>query len=200
MRLFEDVQDYATFVRCVAEALSIVPVEIFAFCIMPNHFHLVVRPAKDPDLSHFMKLMTMRHSKRWHRRRESTGGGAVYQGRFRASPIETDRYFFAACRYVEANPLRAGLVERAEDWRWSSLHQRVKNCNILPLATWPILQPADWPELVNAAQKAREIRQLRESTRANLPFGTPEWVTRTAALLGREPGLHRPGPRPEVGS
>lgn len=183
------------FIECALEALATVSVDIFAFCLMPNHFHMLVRPADDPHLSHFMKLMTMRHSKRWHRRRKSKGGGALYQGRFRAFPVETDRYFYAACRYVEANPLRARLVQRAEDWPWSSLNQRVKNCDVLPLATWPILQPSDWPTTVNASQRAQEIRQLRKSAYSNTPFGTPAWVASTAGLLGSERSLHRPGPR-----
>ncbi len=195
MCLFEDREDYTALVRCAAEALSIVPIEIFAFCVMPNHFHLIVRPTGDRDLSRFMRLMTMRHSKRWHRRRGSAGDGAVYQGRFRAFPIETERYFLTACRYVEANPLRAHLVQRAEDWPWSSLGQRVKNCNILPAATWPIFQPDDWTETVNAVQKAREIHRLRRSTRSNAPFGTSVWAERTATLLGKEASLRRPGPR-----
>ncbi len=196
MCLFGDPHDYSTFVRCVAEGLAKVDVDLFAFCIMPNHFHLVVRPARDSDLTEFMGLMTMRHSKRWHRRRGSKGGGAVYQGRFRAFPIETEQYFYAACRYVEANALRAQLVPRAEDWPWSSLYQRVKNCETLPLKDWPILQPADWTEIVNAVQKNNEIRQLRRSAQSNMPFGDSEWARRTAALLGTESSLRKPGPVP----
>jgi len=195
MRLFDDSGDYRTFVDCVHEAFTQTSVEIFAFCIMPNHFHLVLRPAGDRDLTQFMRLMTMRHSKRWHRRRGSVGGGAVYQGRFRAFPIQTDRYFLTACRYVEANPLRARLVQRAEDWEWSSLFQRVKNCNTLPAAAWPILQPANWTELVNASQKAREIREIRRSARSDTPLGTTDWAAKTAALLGKDAALRRPGPR-----
>ncbi len=195
MCVFEDALDYAMFTECALEALSAVSVDIFAFCLMPNHFHMLVRPSADRDLSHFMQLMTMRHSKRWHRRRESKGGGALYQGRFRAFPVQTDRYFYAACRYVEANPLRARLVQRAEDWPWSSLAQRVKNCHGLPLANWPILQPSDWATTVNVSQKHEEIRQLRKSAHSNIPFGPPAWITRTAVLLGSDAGLRRPGPR-----
>lgn len=195
MGLFEDREDYWMFIKCAEEALSRTSVDIFAFCIMPNHFHFVVRPAGDRDLTQFMALMTMRHSKRWHRRRGSTGTGAVYQGRFRAFAIDTDRYFVAACRYVEANPLRGRLVERAEDWPWSSLYQRVKNCNVLPAAPWPILQPDGWTEMVNTTQKSREIQGLRKSARSNAPYGASDWASRTAALLGREATLRRPGPR-----
>jgi putative transposase len=195
MCLFEDRHDYFTLVKCALEALEIVPVDLFAFCLMPNHFHMIVRPHEDPDLTHFMGLMTMRHSKRWHHRRRSVGCGAVYQGRFRAFPIESERYFYTACRYVEANPLRAQLVPRAEDWRWSSLHQRVKNCDILPLTQWPILRPEAWTETVNAVQKDSDLRQLRHSARFSAPFGDTEWASRVAAVLGTASSLHRPGPQ-----
>jgi len=77
MCLFEDPEDYLTFLECANDALKRSSVDIFAFCIMPNHFHFVLRPTSDRDLTHFMTLMTMRHSKRWHRRRGSGGGGAV---------------------------------------------------------------------------------------------------------------------------
>lgn len=196
MCLFEDAEDYATLLRCIAEALELVDIDLYAFCVMPNHFHLVVRPHGDSDLTHFMRLMTLRHSKRWHRRRGSRGCGAVYQGRFRAFPMETESYFYSACRYVEANPLRAKLVSRAEDWRWSSLYQRVKNCHILPLQEWPILRPDRWNELVNTVQNRREIRRVRTSAASNLPLGGEAWTIATATLLGTASALRRSGPRP----
>ncbi len=196
LRLFDDVADYSIFAECVASALDRVAVDLFAFCIMPNHFHLVVRPEADSDLSRFMGLMTMRHSKCWHRRRQSKGGGAVYQGRFKAFPIGTERYFYSAVRYVEANPLRARLVERAEDWPWSSLAQSVRNSQILPLTEWPILKPTNWSDLVNAAQRSDEVTEIRRSVRGNLPFGGEAWRQATAIALGTANGLRRPGPRP----
>jgi len=203
LRLFDDSEDYLTFVGCLAKTLELIPVTLYAFCVMPNHFHLVMRPRGDSDLSHFMKLMTMRHSKRWHRRRRSKGGGAVYQGRFRAFPVQTDHYFYAVCRYVEANPIRAKLVERAEDWPWSSLHQheRLKYGGILRLEPWPIARPEHWIDLVNAAQNHTEMGQLRKCADSNLPFGAAAWQHAMATLFKTAPSLRPPGPRPNnVGS
>lgn len=197
MQLFDDSEDYLTFVRCFAEALELVPVAVYAFCVMPNHFHLVIRPSGDADLTRFMRLMTIRHSKRWHRRRKSKGSGAVYQGRFRAFPVQTEHYFYAACRYVEANPLRAKLVERAEDWPWSSLYQRARNGGIPKLEAWPIVQPDHWIDLVNDTQNHREIGQLRRCGRSNLPFGADAWGRAMATLFGTAPSLRLPGPRPQ---
>ncbi len=198
MRLFEDSEDYRTFALCVSEALELARVDLFAFCVMPNHFHLIVRPERDSDLTHFMRLMALRHSKRWRRRRGTQGEGAVYQGRFRAFPIGTERYFYSACRYVEANPLRAKLVNRAEEWPWSSLHQTVKNCHFLTLTEWPILRPGDWVETVNGVQAGREITSLRRSANKNLPFGPEAWTIAIATSLGTAQGLRRPGPRPRL--
>ena len=197
LQLFDDSEDYLTFIRCLSEALELVPVALYAFCVMPNHFHLVMRPSGDADLARFMRLMTIRHSKRWHRRRNSKGGGAVYQGRFRAFPVQTERYFYAVCRYVEANPLRASLVGRAEDWPWSSLHQRVTNIEVPRLEAWPIARPDHWVELVNEVQNLREIGQLRKCTRSNLPFGADAWRQAMATLFGTAPSLRLPGPRPQ---
>ncbi len=198
MRLFDDEDDYGAFVGCVREALERVEVDLYAFCVMPNHFHLILRPHRDPDLTQFMRLMALRHAKRWHKRRGTRGEGAVYQGRFRAFPIETDRYFVAACRYVEANPLRANLVNRAEDWPWSSLRQRVKNCHLLKLAEWPILRPDAWTDLVNETQNRREIGQLRGAAKLSIPLGEASWREMTASRLGIAPRLRRPGPRPRI--
>ena len=91
---------------------------------MPNHFHLVVRPSGDGDLSRFMRWLTMTHTQRWHAHHHSAGSGHLYQGRFKSFPVQSDEHFYTVCRYVERNALRAGLVERAEQWRWGSLRPR----------------------------------------------------------------------------
>ncbi len=195
MQLFDDVDDYLTLVGCLAEALELAPVALFAFCVMPNHFHLIVRPAEDLALTRFMRLMTIRHSKRWHRRRKSKGGGAVYQGRFRAFPIQTEHYFYAACRYVEANPLRANLVGHAQDWPWSSLRCREEGFDTPRLEPWPVLRPDHWIDLVNDPQNQREVCALRRCAHSNLPFGAEAWSHAMASLFGTTRGLRRPGPR-----
>jgi putative transposase len=163
LALFEDDSDYRAFMFCVWEALQKVPVRLLAYCIMPNHFHLVVQPVADGQLSSFMKLLLGTHSKRWHAFRKTTGIGAVYQGRFKAFPIQSDPHFYAVCRYVERNALRAGLVDRAEDWPWCSLFQRNTGLAAVPLNDWPIAQPLDWLERVNQDQPDAELRAVRAS-------------------------------------
>jgi len=195
-RLFDEPGDYDAFVTCVAEARDRVAIRLFAFCVMPNHFHLVVQPQRDGELSEFMRLLTGTHSKRWHSFRGSTGTGSVYQGRYKAFAVQTDRHFFTVCRYVERNPLRAGLVRKAEDWLWSSLSRDRGNCSILPMDRWPILPPPDWRELVNAVQHQSEVEEVRKSVRRNMPYGPEGWRTETAIRLELDWTL-RPRGRPK---
>ena len=98
---------------------------IAAFCLMPNHWHLILWPHGDGDTSAFMRWLTVTHSTRYHAHYHTAGQGHLYQGRFKAFPIQTNHYLRTAWRYIERNPVRAKLVERAEAWPWSSLAVRL---------------------------------------------------------------------------
>ncbi|MCE9592134.1 MAG: transposase, partial [Planctomycetes bacterium] len=127
LTLFEDDADYDAFERVLAQACERFPgVRLCAYCLMPNHFHLVLWPKADGLLSPFMQWLTMTHTQRWHAHRRSVGRGHLYQGRFKSFPIQRDGHFLDVCRYVERNALRAGLTPRgrAENWRWGSLSAR----------------------------------------------------------------------------
>ena len=113
MTLFDDEGDYAAFERVLGQACERGQMRLLAYCVMPNHWHLVVWPRKDGDLSRFMNWLTLTHTQRWHQHRHTVGVGHVYQGRFKSFPVETNEYLLTVCRYVERNPVRAGLVERA---------------------------------------------------------------------------------------
>ncbi len=196
LALFEESTDYRSFIACAAWALHRAPVRLLAYCLMPNHFHLVIQPVEDGQISTFMKLLEGTHSKRWHANRQTTGTGAVYQGRFKAFPIQSDRHFYAVCRYVERNALRAGLVSRAEDWPWGSLAQRCQKLHGLPLAEWPIMQPADWVSLVNDGETQASLEAVRKSVATGRPFGEPSWAVMAAGDMGLNSTL-RPRGRPK---
>jgi REP-associated tyrosine transposase len=195
-RLFDHGNDYAAFLMVFREAQTRIPLRILAYCIMPNHFHLVVWPAADNELSGFMQWLTSTHSKRWHVRHDTRGTGSVYQGRFKSFPVQTDPHFLTVCRYVEQNPLRAGLVDRAEAWAWSSLWDRCNNYNRIRLAEWPILQPPDWLESVNRLDSTAATR-IRRSVLRGQPYGDAGWTERTARALGLKSKL-RPIGRPNT--
>src|SRR5690242_9422729 len=115
MTLFDKEQDYAAFLRCLADALAAEPLRLLCYCLMPNHWHLVLWPRLDGQLGRFMQRLTVTHVRRWHEHRHSTGRGHLYQGTYKSFPVQRDAYFLTCCRYVERNPLRAKLVERAEE-------------------------------------------------------------------------------------
>ena len=144
--IFADEDDYAAFERVLEEASRREPLRILGYCLMPNHWHLVVWPeeGKDRQVSEFLRWLTVTHTQRWHAHQHTTGTGPLYQGRFKSFPIQEDGHLLTVCRYVEGNALRAQLVPRAEPWRWSSLWHRMHGTADLLLATGPAQLPDDW--------------------------------------------------------
>jgi putative transposase len=188
--LFEGAGDYQAFERVLALAVARSDVSLFAYCVMPNHWHLLLSPQSDGALSRFMHWLTTTHARRWQTLRELDGQGAVYQGRFKAIPVGDDRHFLWVCRYIERNPLRANLVDRAEDWRWSSLTKR-DNGRATHLSEWPVRCPANWLEHVNEPQTESEEHAFREATARGEPFGDESWAEAVKTRMG----LLRRGPR-----
>jgi putative transposase len=182
--IFHSAADYAAFERVLAETCTAVPMRVLTFCLMPNHWHLVLWPQADRDLSVFMHRLTMTHTMRWHHARQTAGTGPLYQGRFKSFPVASDEHFFTVCRYVERNPLRANLVERAEDWRWSGLWHRSHPGNLLTLADWPLGPPNDWLHHVNQPHTVAELASLHASVQRGIPFGSEDWRRVTADHLG----------------
>jgi putative transposase len=188
MRLFDRPEDYAAFERIVAETLERRPIRICAYCLMPNHWHLVLWPKADGELAAFMQRLSITHVRRWQEHRGKVGEGHLYQGRYKSFPIERDDHFLTVCRYVERNPLRAELTPRAEDWRWSSLWRREHGDDEARalLAAWPVERPRDWLRRVNRAETGAELDALRLCVARGRPYGGPVWAQRTALRLGLE--------------
>ena len=195
LTLFEKADDYEAFIRVLAEALDWVDVRLLGYCIMPNHWHLAVWPEKKGDLSEFMRWLTVTHTQRWHAQRHTQGTGSIYQGRFKSFPVEQDDHCLRLLRYIERNPLRARLVRKATNWRWSSLGRTHLSLPGLPLEVGPVARPADWPEYVQRAETETELAALRVSVQRGVPFGDERWQKKTAQRLGLESSL-RPVGRP----
>lgn len=195
--LFQKDADYEAFERVLAQAHERFPLEILAYCVMPNHWHFVLRPTKDGELTAFLRWLTHTHTMRWHAHNHTSGTGHLYQGRFKAFPVEDDEHFYAVARYVERNALRAGLVAQAEAWRWSSLWRRESGDadSRAILARWPVPRPRNWVEHVNAPQTESELAAVRCSVRRGSPFGNLDWQRYAARHLGLQSSL-RPRGRP----
>jgi putative transposase len=113
-----------------------------------QQFHLALWPGADGDLSDYMRWLLTAHVRRYHRHYHSSGH--VYQGRFRSFPIQEDDHLLTVLRYIERNPVRAGLVGRAQDWRWSSATPAWVGMPMLD--TGPVPRPPEWLEHVNTPQ------------------------------------------------
>lgn len=200
-RIFHSPADYEALEELLGKAEARFGMRILAYCFMPNHWHLVLWPRQDGDLQVFMHWLTLTHSHRWQAFRETVGTGHLYQARYRSFPVQTDEYLLAALRYVESNALRAGLVSRAEEWRWSSLWLRLRGgeCGRVELSSWPIPQPENYLDLVNDCRTLAKYSALwKGSVIKGRPFGNEAWSCETAQLLGLQRTL-RPRGRPRSG-
>lgn len=196
--IFRKPEDYEAFIRLLLDGKKKARVELFGFCLMPNHWHLVLRPRTDVDLSAYLSWVTNTHVKRYRAHYPRTSGH-LYQGRYKSFPVEEDSYFLTLMRYVEANPLRAKLAAAAEEWPWSSLGCDRKVSAAL-LDAWPVDRPRNWKTLVNRALPEEERERVECSLTRGRPFGSDAWTARTARRVGLQYTLNPRGrPRNRVG-
>ncbi len=197
--IFKKEGDYLAFEQILHEALEIYEVELFSYQLMPNHYHLVLRPLVDGEMSRFMGWIGGTHTMRYHAHYHTSGQGHLYQQRYKSFPIQDDEHFLVVCRYVERNALRAGLVERAEDWRWGSLWRWLQKPEPDPklLAPWPIARLPGWINRVNAALSQSELDAVRLSAQRGRPLGDEGWVESIARRLNLESTM-RPRGRQRV--
>ena len=196
-QLFFSEDDYRRFEALIEETVLRIPLPIFSYELMPNHWHFVVKPNDQEQLSGFFGYLAGTHGKRFRAAHGTTGQGHVYQDRFKSFPIECDGHFLAVCRYVERNALHAGLVRWAEAWRWSALWRRQHALDQWLISDWPVPCPSNWIDRVNQPLKSVELAMIETSIRRQTPLGTPNWVRCTAVQLGLEHTLRRCG-RPRI--
>ncbi len=168
---------------------------------MPNHWHLIVSPKYDGDLSKFVGWLTMTHTQRWHVAHKSIGSGHLYQGRYKSFIIQSSKYFLQVCRYVERNAVRAKLVKVAEAWRWSSVWRKEKGSleQKKLLARWPVSTPTDYLEWVNEKDTKETIDMIRTSVQKGKPFGSSAWTAHMIDTYKLTATLRGSG-RPKKGS
>ena len=191
--LFEGPTQYRDFLHLLAEAADASRMRILAYCLMPNHWHMVVWPREANDLRRFVQRFTIRHAHHWHLRNGSVGRGHLYQGRYKSCLVEDERYLLTVCRYVERNPVRALLVGRAELWPWSSARLRAPDANatendnssnpVISLEPMLVAAPTDWLRWVNEPQTDAELHRLRLHVRSGATLGGKETPNRDEEKL-----------------
>ncbi len=199
--LFEKDADYILFEEVLGEARDRVDMRILAYTVMPNHWHLILYPRKDGDLSRFMNWLTLTHTQRWHASHHTIGHGHLYQGRYKSFLCESDGHFLQLARYVERNPLRANLVKHSDEWRWGSAYRRNRGSDNSKklLAEWPIPMLSDYAIVLQEPQSEDELNALRRSVTRGSPFGSPGWTDRTVTAHGLRTTV-KPRGRPNKGS
>ncbi|MFH1266262.1 MAG: transposase [Planctomycetota bacterium] len=184
--LFRKEADYEAFERIMVEAHKLHAMRILAWCVMRNHWHFVVWPREEGEVTAYFRWLAHTHAMRWHVAHNTIGRGHVYQGRFKSFPVQEDEHFFTVCRYVERNALTARVVDRAEDWRWGSLWARRQGSEPLRaiLNDWPMERPRNWLTMVNKAMTEKEAERIRTCIARNRPYGDEQWQGEQARRLG----------------
>jgi putative transposase len=182
-RLFEAEREYEEFLNLVAAVKQRCPMRLLAYCVMPNHWHMVVWPEPGQSVAAFCHRLGTIHAIRHRRDTDTVGYGHLYQHRYHSFAIESERQYFAVMRYVEANAVRSGLVARAEDWPWSSLAERSGPDRGL-LSRGPLSLPEGWAALVNESLPTEVLAETRARLHRTRPYDlrrvTPRYA-RTAS-------------------
>ncbi len=183
--LFFTDSDYRAFEMVLEEVVAFVGIRLCAYCLMPNHWHLVLWPSQNREMPRFMHRVTVTHSMRWKTFHDTIGAGHLYQSRYKSFPVQADEHYLTVVRYVERNALRANLVERAEDWPFSSLWRRqsftIEDDPLL--SPGPVRLPDNWVERVNRAETSAELEALRTSLLKGKPYGAASWREKTSREL-----------------
>jgi putative transposase len=201
VQIFDNQDDYQLFENVLLEAKERTDMCIYGYCVMPNHWHLILSPINDGDLSKFMGWLTMTHTQRWHAAHKTTGSGHLYQGRYKSFIVQSNEYFLQLMRYVERNPIRAKLIRKAENWQWGSLWRREKGTYEQKklLSALPAPLPSKYLSWVNEPEEREILEEIRYSVNKGKPYGKEKWTDKMVDRFKIAATLRHPG-RPQKGS
>lgn len=158
-RVFHKDGDYLAFLKLLGQMKDLYGIDLYAYCLMPNHFHLLVKAAQGDELSRAMQWFLTTHVRRYHQHYNSSGH--LWQGRFKSFEVQGDEYFLTVARYIEGNPVRAGLVETALNWVWSSHRGRCGLQKELLIESLPVPWVGDWAKYVDTPLTPVELAKVR---------------------------------------
>jgi putative transposase len=195
LRIFDADRDYALFEHILEDAVVESDMRVLAYTIMPNHWHFLLYPRKDGDLGLFMHQLTNTHTRQVKSATKTIGTGPLYQGRYKSFLIQKDPHFLTVLKYIERNPVRAGLAERAEDWRWGSAWRRARGTARQKklLASSPVVLPREYLQWINTPESSKELDEIRSSVNKGAPYGASSWVQKTVEQFNLGSTLRNPG-------
>ena len=189
-KVFRKRGDFEAFLQALADLKARKPFDLYGYCLLGNHFHLLLRPHSGTSISRIMQSLLVSHTQRYHKHHHS--GGHVWQGRFKSPVIQDDDHLLTVLRYIEANPLRAKIVDSAEKYPWSSyaVHGLGRVSDLIdPLVPYEQLSPylkvrhRKWEELVHLPLPEDQLLGIRQSNATGLPYGSEAWVQKLAKKL-----------------
>ena len=193
LRIFKKDSDFAAFEKILTEGIERFDMRTCGYCLMGNHWHLLLWPRHDGDLSSFMRWVTLTHVQRFHAAHDTVGIGHLYQGRYKSFPVQDNAYYTTALRYIEANPVRAEIVQDAADWPWSSYAVRQGRQSPLELSQGPFALPADWAKQIHRQINPKAAEAIAKSINRGSPLGDPDWTKQTAEKMNLESTLRKRG-------
>ena len=179
-QLFKEEEDYALCEKTLSDSILKYPIRLYSYCIMPNHWHLLIDGDDQISLSRCIQHFSSCHARNYRHRHGSTGKGAVYQNRFRAHPVQRNEAFARVAHYIEYNPVKAGLKVKAQEWRWCSAYPFIGS--YLPVTPWPIQKPYDWNSILTQDTQGEWVDRINISLRLQQPLGDLAWVRELNAL------------------
>jgi len=194
METFFSDSDYRTYLRYVSEGCRKAETQVWAYCLMPNHVHLIMVPSSEDGLRGALGEAHRRYTR--HVNLREGWQGYLWQGRFHSFPMD-EEHLLACVRYVELNPVRAGLVARPEDWRWSSARAHLSGKDDdLAMAAPMLGRVPDWKGFLSGGLTEAELKRLRSHSRTGRPYGTPAWIEKLERTTGRTLRKRKPGRKP----
>ena len=193
--IFHNDADYRLFEKILQEVVDVTDMRILAYSLMPNHFHLVLHPQNDGDLSEFMKRLTVTHTQRYRFATDTVGEGPVYQGRFKSFIIQDDEHLFTVLRYVERNPLTAKLVDDPLAWKYGSVYRRYRGTDKEKqlLTSWLDKEPENYIEILTQPITPKEIERIKQSEKKGVPYGDDEYLLNVVEKYGLHSVLREKG-------
>ncbi|MDP3726278.1 MAG: transposase [bacterium] len=193
--IFDANEAYNSFEIILVDAKTRFDMRILAYVLMPNHWHLLIYPKEDGDLSAYVAWLTNTHTRRYHVMTGTVGGGHLYQGRYKSFLVGSDRHLLTVLKYIERNPVRAKLSKLPESWRWGSAYRRIhgKTEEKKLLASSPVPLPSGYGEWIHTPEPTEELAAIRSSVNKGIPYGRKTWRDRIITKYSLEQVLRPPG-------
>ena len=195
LTIFNTKEDYQLFEQLLLETKELLDMRILAYVIMPNHWHLVLHPRNDGDLTAFMQRVSNSHTRKVHSLTKTNGSGHLFQGRYKSFLVESNEYLMTLIKYVERNPIRAKLVQKCEDWQWGSAYKRLRGTGKekLLIDVPPTDVPTHYSVWINTTEDEKVVNSIRASVVKGVPYGRENWIDKMVAIHKLESTTRSPG-------